>query len=538
MPRNEIKDFGDLADALSGVPDVPDENEQDETVVNTDPDQVTFDFVETVVETTGQTEKTDDPSETDEKSSEEAPPGPAADQTDQTDDGEESAQKYFKNTDKYTIVSRVAFLVGVNKKYYETENSTLSIDEFNTLSKNKNATIIRNLCILRTAFERSYRNINEKMTRQYMGLMSIPEVPNQSLMDLAAEGINLVRSNATLNDYIMETNRLISDRINNCKNLFPAWLEWKYLRELFIMPNGLTLKGLKAASAVYYANRSFYPFSVYINWKPEDRGNLFSSDRKFVGVLYEQNGDEFSDQSKVSDAGEETKANIYDFIRRSVKCVMVVDCENSDPYRLCSTLMGLDEMLLVKISKIILFNDVNTSSAWDILDHYTGIPVENKVIDRVKEDKSLVDITLATAVTKEFYKNDVDSFVLVSSDSDYWGLISTIEEAKFIVMVEHGKCGPDIKKKLDDQGIFYCYIDNFYSGDTGELKIRSLLRAARTYLDDHCSVNVNEMMNYALLSTRADLSPSERDDFYCKYVRDMYVEIDPDGKMVFMFGNK
>ena len=60
------------------------------------------------------------------------------------------------------------------------------------------------------------------------------------------------------------------------------------------------------------------------------------------------------------------------------------------------------------------------------------------------------------------YKNDVDSFVIVSSDSDYWGLISSLPDAHFLVMIEREKCGPDMKEALADSGIFYCYLDDFY----------------------------------------------------------------------------
>ena len=84
-----------------------------------------------------------------------------------------------------------------------------------------------------------------------------------------------------------------------------------------------------------------------------------------------------------------------------------------------------------KVSKIILIDDVNTSTAWGVLEEHVSIPVEHKVIPRIKEDKSLVDITLTAQLCKEFYANNTDSFVLVSSDSDYWGLISSIPEAHF-----------------------------------------------------------------------------------------------------------
>lgn len=68
------------------------------------------------------------------------------------------------------------------------------------------------------------------------------------------------------------------------------------------------------------------------------------------------------------------------------------------------------------------------------------------------------------------YKNDVDSFVIVSSDSDYWGLISSLPDAHFLVMIEREKCGPDMKEALADSGIFYCYLDDFYSGNLRTLQ--------------------------------------------------------------------
>ena len=44
------------------------------------------------------------------------------------------------------------------------------------------------------------------------------------------------KSSPYLGQYIIDINRLISDRINNCRALFPTWLNWEYLKSLFIMP--------------------------------------------------------------------------------------------------------------------------------------------------------------------------------------------------------------------------------------------------------------------------------------------------------------
>ena len=43
------------------------------------------------------------------------------------------------------------------------------------------------------------------------------------------------------------------------------------------------------------------------------------------------------------------------------------------------------------------------------------------MIERIKQNKSLVDIKLTARACQEHYQKQVDSFVIVSSDSDYWG---------------------------------------------------------------------------------------------------------------------
>ena len=77
------------------------------------------------------------------------------------------------------------------------------------------------------------------------------------------------------------------------------------------------------------------------------------------------------------------------------------------------------------------------------------------MIERIKQNKSLVDIKLTALACKEHYQNEVNSFVIVSSDSDYWGLISSMPDAGFLVMIEREKCGPDMKTALADTGVFY-----------------------------------------------------------------------------------
>ena len=296
----------------------------------------------------------------------------------------------------YEIVSKVAYLIGVPKRIFENEYEPPKMEVYERLEQDKAARIIRHLCMIRTAIERNFKHINERMRFDYTSIYNLPEyIPQDSMAQLTSDGINFVKkSSKKLCHHVIEINKLIADRINNCKKLFPLWLNWQYVKNLFVMPDGLTEDGTKAAADIYYAHLLFYPYQIYINWPPKEEGNILYNDKKFVTLLYQWNNDYFTEYSKVSDAGSYVKGSIYEFIECSEKVVIVVDCENSDPYKLCATLRNLDQQYTEKISSIILFDDVHAASAWRILESFTAIPVEHMMIERVKQNKSLVDVML------------------------------------------------------------------------------------------------------------------------------------------------
>ncbi len=452
---------------------------------------------------------------------------------------DENGQIFFKDS-TYEIISKVAYLIGVPKWIFENEHEPPQLEIFNQLELDKNARIIRHLCMIRTAIERNYKHIHNKMRIEYRTILSMPEyIPQESMDQLTLDGISFIKKTShKLTHHIIEINRIISDRINNCKSLFPIWLNWQYIRELFVMPKGLTEEGTKIAAETFYANLSFYPYQVYINWPPKDEGNILYTDKKFAHLLYQWHNDYFTEDSKVSDVSSYVKGNIYDYISESKKVVVVVDCENSDPYKLCAALKNLNPEYTSKILRIILFDDVHTATAWRILESFTSIPVEHIMIERLKQNKSLVDIKLTARACQEHYQNQVDSFVIVSSDSDYWGLISSLPDARFLVMVEREKCGPDIKNALVDSGIFYCYIDDFYSGNSEAIKYGAIFKEMYRYVEEHLQMNVNDMMEQALFATRIEMSSAERKQFYEKHIKPMHLVIQDDGNVTVEFRKK
>ena len=211
--------------------------------------------------------------------------------------------------------------------------------------------------------------------------------------------------------------------------------------------------------------------------------------------------------------------------------MIVVDCENSDAYKLASVLTQLDNNEIERIKKIMLYDDIHTTKAWSFIDKITNIPVEHIMVDRIKENKSLVDIKICADVSASFYRDSVSSFILCSSDSDFWGLISSLPDARFLVMIEYSKCGPDIKNALISNGTYYCAIDDFCTGNIKSFKVAVLHSELVSRVKDLVEINTKEMLHDIFTTVRMDISEAEKQNFYRKYIQTMQLHIDKDGIM-------
>ena len=447
-----------------------------------------------------------------------------------SDDTEQVNIKQYEN--KFEIVTRVAFLCGVADYHFTGENRIFIENVYETLNSDAKALLVRNLCLLRNSIEHNFKKISNAMNREGRSFFGLTEYfPQESLTFVEAQGIRLPTTSRQLTDVLGEINRAISDRINNCKGIFPTWVNWEYLRELFVMPDGTKTPGMLKAASLFYENIKYYPFGTYINWKPRDVGNLFKNDFCFIKELYDQHNDRMFDTSNLSDVSDEIKNRIYDFLDASMKNVLIVDCENADPYGLCAMFRSLDDDQIDKIDKIILYDDPNSPSAWRFFEQHIDFEperIEHILIKRIIDYKSLLDVKLAARVTKEFYKEQVDSFVLVSSDSDFWGLVEEIPEASFLVMIEHRKSSAELRKALDDRGIFYCFVDNFYTGMDDSLKKQAIFSELNSFLETK-RFNAKELLEEVLVTTRINMDAAEKNQFYEKHLKNMQLTVSKDG---------
>jgi hypothetical protein len=391
------------------------------------------------------------------------------------------------------IVTTMAYLLGIKKHHLDNVYLNDCPGLFEKLNEDKAARTMRILCHLRNVMLRDYKAV-ENCLNALTNIDNMPQlIDGEDIKWLRAQGLEVLKTNTTVNNYIVFFNKLILDNIDKCKHLIPSWVTWEYIRGLFLMPGCYVLPKNTKADALNKAKKRYWdnlyncPFQAYVNWPKEvmeENGNILNSDEKFLVLLYDAHGVNFNAHGLVRDANDAIKTSIYQFIERSVNAALIVDCENCDVYNLFSTLHNLSHTAISKLSKVILYDDPHTTSVWSLISKFLRVPVEHIRVDRVARHKSLVDITLTAGVCREHFQNGVESFILASSDSDFWGLYKALPEADFLVLMEHSKTGIALKDAMESGGIYYCAMDDFGKGNIEEFKEMAFRASLQEYVDD------------------------------------------------------
>ena len=146
----------------------------------------------------------------------------------------------------YDVISIMAYLIGVQKQHFEHDYESPLQSVYDKLEASQPARIIRSLCEIRSTLLKEYGRIDREMQYELKNLDTLPDLFSiDNLRQLEAFGIRLIKPNYRINRYIVDVNLLISQRINDCRELFPLWLKWDYIKDLFIMPGGSKADGIK-----------------------------------------------------------------------------------------------------------------------------------------------------------------------------------------------------------------------------------------------------------------------------------------------------
>lgn len=458
----------------------------------------------------------------------------------------------------YNVVSIAAYLIGVPATNFKDNSFGYSAEKYNELNRNQACRIIRNLCIVRNGIECHYSQILQAFRDELKNITTVPEyISVEAVSVLEQDGINLYRSRPDIVSYIIEINSHISNRIANALSVFPEWLNREYIKPLFLMKNGTKPEGIKAAGDEFNSDRNRYPFHCWLNWNAlsltqESKGNVLFNDEKFVTMLYECHHDRLENLSLVREVGNKTMRNLSMMLEHSSKCVVVVDCENSDAIKLAAALSALSKDLIGVIDKIILFDDEHTTPQWETMvdrfihiasreadiDRQRPLPIEHIMVDRLLQSKSQVDMTLSTRTCTEVMKNGADSVILVSSDSDYWALINGIgKDAKFLVMLERDKTSTAIMDTMAQNNIPFCFIDDFCTSASYSIKSTTLINEIQSRIDavlqgeSARKLNMKSLLDDALQESWIQMTPHDKQAFYDRYLKRVKLIINEDGQI-------
>lgn len=451
-----------------------------------------------------------------------------------SEDGEiiEDETGLYRNHSK-DIALMIGFLLGVNEDKLQSLGA--SEDKYKEviepLKKNNNALAIRALNNIRSNILLQFKNISQTIritSANYTPIYNIDFLKNDFKI-LERQEINIITGRQDLNEYLVAINKEIISRFDSIRRFFPEWVNFPYIRTAFNMP----LSDIKAEGEKFQHNQSFYPYKRYINWhNPKDVGNPLLTDDRILDLLYGSAGDHFVDDSKVIDASDHVKDSISEFINSSNKVQIFIDGENVDPYCFASAIESLKDHEIQKINKIIVYYDnAFSNEAWLMLKHFTyDIEVETIGVERLKEDKSLVDHKLVAGVSKAVYAELVDSVIIASSDSDFWSVIEDVD-AKYLVMLEENKCGYDYINALRKHDIFYCYLDRFITSKDNKYFKLVFKKSLEFYLNRYFTLgNAKEIFDEAITSTYAAVSPAELQSLYERYIKGLKLAINEENE--------
>ena len=407
------------------------------------------------------------------------------------------------------ICIAIAYLIGVpwdtcSNMYPEKKDA---YDKVKTL--HPDCHIIHALCKLRTTLMRNEAQINRKLKYELKSLRTINETAGIISEINAISDIQF--TNETVIDDIAVIETELARRIDGVLTILPSWIEKKFIKNIFLIKGAQNNTKFQTEIKKYRQKRSMYPYSAYLNWTPRNAGNILLNDVRFLSVIYKDNGVEFNDKHKINNVNQHTLMSVYDYIKQaSGRIKVIVDCENTDPYKFIAMLQTLNEDEIDKIDEILLYNDAQHTRIWNCVCESTAIPVTADNVERVVPNKSLVDIRMTYGITKAYYKDQIESFIIVSSDSDFWGVISAIPDADFLIIVDDTKTGQKIKEVFTNAAIKYCDMNDFDNNLSKKFKEKLIKSEFEMIVNQNLTDNIDTIIDRIDRTLFLNLNENER----------------------------
>jgi len=425
------------------------------------------------------------------------------------------------------IVTIIAYLLGMPiqalRAHYDAE-VLQRLEEFPP------AGIIRALCMIRMVFMRNFKNIDNDL-KNIINIDKQECFDQELLCKLIADGVMTIQCNCSADRYIEYLTSLIDNNIQKCNELFPNSINFSYIRRLFV-PKGYEKQDIRHKEFVKYrTNKIYYPYQLYMVWKPEECGNILLNDGKFLCKLYEMNGERFEDSALYKDVSEEVKQEINDFINAAENMAVVVDCENVNPYKLYGMLAGLPADMRQRISKIVLYNDAHSPVAWTYLKDCIDIPVDCHDTQRIIARKSVVDMEMAMDTMRMCHEQEVDSIILCSSDSDFCPLIHKLSKVSFMVLYEHRKCSTNTQNVWRKDNALFFALDDFYLADAAVFQHKVILGIVKKALPIYVGASIDDFVAAVLKEACIPSTKAVVQEFKSKYVAKARFDVSATGEI-------
>ena len=164
--------------------------------------------------------------------------------------------------DTKEIVTTIGYMIGVKKNILEQCFGEEYHELLQTLYVNKETSIIRYLCKLRTTLMQKFKKTDDEMRFNLKNLNSMDFYDQDNIKQLEKWGFEIIKPNYRSEKYMLDLAGLISANIDNCFELFPDWVNWNYIKDLFVIPQ-YTKKGvLKSEFNIYMKNIEYYDILI------------------------------------------------------------------------------------------------------------------------------------------------------------------------------------------------------------------------------------------------------------------------------------
>lgn len=333
---------------------------------------------------------------------------------------------------------------------------------------------------------------------------------------------------------------LITKHIN--RNVLGVLAEFKtphinQVASLFNFPT-VDKKSLAKMLNLVKGNWTKYPHCIYINKGSKTNAPLnmllntdrilFIGGHNIVGEKYEIIEEVDYDWSHIK------VDKIIPKLPITLGSLIYVDCDNIDYFKFLSVIEALKlSSLKNEKHEIKLFMDEMTSPLWALTDKIAEgcFTFEKIKVSRIKDEKSVVDMVMATHITRDSMVQGHKQQGIMSSDSDFYGLMES--GIKLFVLYDSKHVRNTYMGYLRRKKYINFDISSLDSSQTRfDFKQNILLHLCLTHLSSLpiANWNVNDISNYVLESFNNDitygmsLTLTETEDLVMRVLKDLKME--------------